>query len=139
MHYPSKFIALCLIVSLIETNAWAVSELIGSEVCDTSPHASEVDTIPPTALSIKKIGNGIDNSCRFDNRDFSAQGFAFWQNVGYRLYDTGLCQTYDMSNLDSLSRIATFGFSVSRRRITDRSFRFSYSSIFILYRMLLLF
>lgn len=108
MHYPSIFITFCLIVSLFETNAWAVSERIGGEACDASPHACEVDTIPPTALSIKKIGNGIDNSCRFDNRNLSAQGFAIWQKVGYRLYDTGLCQTYDMTNLDSLSRIATF-------------------------------
>lgn len=108
MHYPSKIIAFCLIVPLIGTNAWAVSERLGDEVCEISPYACEVDTIPPTALSVKKIGNGIDNSCRFGNRDFSAQGFAIWQKVGYRLYDTGLCQTYDMSNLDSLSRIATF-------------------------------
>ena len=97
-----------MIVSLIETNAWAVSERIGGEVCEISSHACEVDTIPPTALSVKKIGNGIDNSCQFNNLNYSGQGFAIWQNVGYRLYDSGLCQTYDMSNLDSLSRIATF-------------------------------
>ncbi len=108
MRHLLKFVALSLIVSLIETNAWAVSERMGGEVCEISRHACDVDTIPSTALSVKKIGNGIDNSCQFNNRNYSGQGFAIWENVGYRLYDTGLCQTYDMSNLDSLSRIATF-------------------------------
>lgn len=108
MRHPLKFVALSVIVSLIETNAWAVSERVGGDVRETTSLTCEVDTIPQTALSVKKIGNGVDNSCQFNNRNYSGQGFAIWENVGYRLYDTGLCQTYDMSNLDSLSRIATF-------------------------------
>lgn len=93
---------------MFETGASAVSEHRGVDIRAIPPEMCEGDTIPPTALSVKRIENGIGNSCRVDNRTYSAQGFAIWQNVGYRLYDTGLCQTYDLSDLDSLSRIATF-------------------------------
>lgn len=108
MHFPSKFIALCLIVSMIETSVWAIPKRPGGAPCEIPPLSWEGDTIPPVSFTVTTIENGIENSCLFDNRSYSAQGFAIWQNVGYRLYDTGLCQTYDMSDPDSLSRIATF-------------------------------
>lgn len=53
---------------------------------------------------IVKTGEGMENRCN----TWSGQGGAIQGKVLYRLYDTGLCQTYDISDLAHPRKIAYF-------------------------------
>lgn len=53
---------------------------------------------------IVKTGKGVDNRCD----TWSGQGGAIRDRILYRLYDTGLCQTYDITDLARPFRIAKF-------------------------------
>ena len=53
---------------------------------------------------IVKTGKGVDNRCD----TWSGQGGAIRDRILYRLYDTGLCQTYDITDLARPFKIAKF-------------------------------
>ena len=57
------------------------------------------------AKQICIMGSGVEN--RFQG--FAGQGVAVRDKVMYRLYDSGLCQTYDISDLGDPVKIASFG------------------------------
>lgn len=53
---------------------------------------------------IYKIGDGIENNCQ----GFSAQGVFVKDSVMFRLYDSGLCQTFNVSDLTKPVKIGAF-------------------------------
>jgi len=66
------------------------------------------DTIPEPVSKIRKIAGGIDNLGDYDGHRFSGQGFAVHDSIGYRLYNTGVCSTYDLSDIEAPKKISTF-------------------------------
>jgi len=54
--------------------------------------------------AIIKTGDGIENKCQ----PWSGQGVAVKDKVLYRIYDSGMCQTFDISDLTAPTKIATF-------------------------------
>jgi hypothetical protein len=59
---------------------------------------------PFEVQQIFKIGEGIENKCQ----GLSAQGVIVKDHVMYRLYDSGLCQTFDLSDITKPVKIASF-------------------------------
>lgn len=53
---------------------------------------------------IYSLGNGVENNYQ----GYTGQGVAVRDKVMYRLYNHGLCQTYDVSDLANPSKIASF-------------------------------
>lgn len=53
---------------------------------------------------IFQTGEGMENRCQ----TWSGQGVSVRDSIMYRLYDTGLCQTFDISNLAKPLKLATF-------------------------------
>ena len=53
---------------------------------------------------ICKTGEGIENICQ----GYSAQGVMVKDRVMFRLYDSGLCQTFDLSDITCPQKIASF-------------------------------
>ena len=109
-YHLKRWIAVAagFIVSLATARTLTGCERIGDDIQEIFPPESEDGTPPPTVISVKKIAAGIDTSCQFDGRNYAGQGFAECLGIGYRLYDTGLCQTYDLSDLESPRKIASF-------------------------------
>ena len=69
---------------------------------------------PATGLSIKKINTGIDNFYSLGGINHTGQGFAVFKGVAYRLYNSGLCQTYDIKDLSAPVRISSFPLGSNR-------------------------
>lgn len=55
-----------------------------------------------------KTGNELKNSTSTENGTKSGQGIAVFNNILYRLFDTGVCQTYDITDLNHPVIIKTF-------------------------------
>ncbi len=53
---------------------------------------------------IYKTGEGVENKCQGQ----TGQGVAVWDNIMYRVYDTGYCQTFDISDFANPRKLATF-------------------------------
>lgn len=60
------------------------------------------------SYSIRKTGFNIINSINFQGLNRSAQGMAIDNYVMYRLYDTGICQTFDISDIENPIPICQF-------------------------------
>lgn len=91
--------------------------LSGCARLDEIPSLSLTDDeeIPVKVLSIRKSGEGIGNSCDLNGIAQTGQGFAVYNGIAYRLYNTGLCQTYDIKDIDAPVKIATFPLGSSRQ------------------------
>lgn len=81
--------------------------------CDRLEDPSEYlpikdENSPISGIYIKKIADGIDNSYIMDDSPLNGQGFAVHGKTAYRLYDTGICQTYDFSNIESPIKLSSF-------------------------------
>lgn len=57
---------------------------------------------------IKKIAVNIENYCYHQGYYYTAQGMAINDTILYRLYDTGLCKVYDISDIDSPKIVSSF-------------------------------
>lgn len=53
---------------------------------------------------IYKTGEGVEN--KYEGN--AGQGVAVWDHIMYRLYDTGYCQTFDISNLTAPKKLSSF-------------------------------
>ena len=58
--------------------------------------------------SIEKTADKLENYCTFEGVTYVAQGTAICGNILYRLYDTGLCQTYSIEDISNPRKLATF-------------------------------
>lgn len=63
---------------------------------------------PFSGFNIKKISSGIENFFVRDGVNCSAQGFAVAGKTAYRIYDTGACQTFDISDIEAPEKISSF-------------------------------
>ena len=54
-----------------------------------------------TKYNIRKVGTYTVNSLTYKGINRSAQGMAINGNVMFRLYNTGVCQTFDISDIDN--------------------------------------
>ena len=97
-----------MVISMVAAGSLSGCKRIGYDIQEFFPPISDDATPPPIVISVKKIAQGIDTSCQFDSRKYSAQGFAECMGIGYRLFDSGICQTYDLSDIESPRKIATF-------------------------------
>lgn len=61
-----------------------------------------------TIGSIRKTGQNVANRLSFDGTIQRAQGMAISDSVMYRFFTTGLCQTFDITDVDNPVEIATF-------------------------------
>ncbi len=52
-------------------------------------------------VSVSKLSSGINNSSFFDGKYHPGQGVAVHDSVLVRLFDTGLCERYDLVSLES--------------------------------------
>jgi hypothetical protein len=59
-------------------------------------------------ISVKKIGHNIQNGLNYNGRHNSAQGASIRKQTLFRLYDTGICQTFDITDIENPSLISTF-------------------------------
>lgn len=66
------------------------------------------ETSPLAGAFIKKINDGIDNSFILDGKHRNGQGFAVYRKTAYRLYDSGVCQAYDFSDIEAPAKISSF-------------------------------
>lgn len=57
---------------------------------------------------IRKTATNIVNECYFQNHYYPAQGIAINNKTLYRLYDTGICMTYDITDVNHPSLLSTF-------------------------------
>ena len=60
----------------------------------------EADISDPE-LSIRKTGFNMINNLEIENRFFQCQGMAINGNIMYRLHSSGICKTYDISDIDN--------------------------------------
>jgi hypothetical protein len=58
--------------------------------------------------SIEKTGDCFDNHCTFKGKTYVAQGVAICGSILYRLYESGLCETYNIDNIRQPRKVATF-------------------------------
>ena len=72
---------------------------------DYGPHGD-----PPIieVESIRKTGSPVINGFMHDGTFRRAQGMAISGNIMYRFFTTGMCKTYDITNLGKPVEIATF-------------------------------
>lgn len=59
-------------------------------------------------VSIKKINSTLSNSCYYENKSHSGQGMAIYGNKMYRLFNSGLCREFDISDPKNPLLISTF-------------------------------
>ena len=104
-----------MVVSMAVASTLSGCERIGDDIQEFFPLKSG-DGVPPTVISVKKIPTGIDTYCIFDGRKFTAQGFAECMGIGYRLFNSGICQTYNLADVESPQQIATFALGSRRNR-----------------------
>lgn len=71
-------------------------------IIEVEPDTTSQEAQAPFSITeIKKIEEGIDGFCRYNGKLYSAQGVAISNQILYRLYDTGVCRTYDVHNLEN--------------------------------------
>lgn len=58
--------------------------------------------------SIEKTGDIFENFCTYEGKTYIAQGVAICGNTLYRLYDSGLCETYNIDDITRPRKLATF-------------------------------
>ena len=68
---------------------------------------SENDDIE-VIVTVRKIGLNMRNGLKYEGRQYAAQGVAIWDKTLYRLYDTGICQSFDISEIEKPLLISTF-------------------------------
>lgn len=66
------------------------------------------DVITNKKYAIRKTADNIINNIEYNGKVRGAQGMAVRNNVMYRLYDTGICQTLDISDIDNPQIMYTF-------------------------------
>lgn len=59
-------------------------------------------------VSIKKINSTLSNSCYYENKSHSGQGMAIYGNKMFRLFNSGLCREFDISDPKNPLLISTF-------------------------------
>lgn len=64
-------------------------------------------------VSIKKINTTLNNSCYYDNKSQSGQGMAIHGNKMYRLFNSGVCRVYEISDPMNPTLISTFAIASS--------------------------
>lgn len=57
---------------------------------------------------IRKVAKGFQNECPFDGFSLIGEGVAVNGTTMYRVYDKGVCQTFDISDIENPKPIATF-------------------------------
>lgn len=76
---------------------------------DTMPRDEYEGTAQIVVIeSIDKTAENLENYCAFDGKYYSAQGVSVIGNTLFRLYDTGLCKVYDISDLSQPRILSTF-------------------------------
>lgn len=92
----------------------AFSGLVGCDEDDVFDDFVPVDYglhgDPPVieVKSVRKAGTSVVNGFMYEDSYRIAQGMAVSESVMYRFFTTGMCKTYDVSNLDAPKEIATF-------------------------------
>lgn len=97
------FILLLAIVCLV-SRACDTSEVVNLGEMDYCWKKQVAITGYFEVQQIVKLGNGIENNYQ----GISAQGVMVNDNVMYRLYDSGFCQTFDISDLQRPVKISSF-------------------------------
>ena len=59
-------------------------------------------------LHIRKTGLSVNNCLTFNGEDQYCQGMAIKHNVMYKLHTSGVCQTFDVTNIDNPLPISVF-------------------------------
>lgn len=77
---------------------------LGCTRLDDPQGTIDEDLSPISILSIKKVSDGIDNSYNGQ----AGQGFAIHGQVAYRFYNTGICQTYDIKDIEAPIKLSSF-------------------------------
>lgn len=86
--------------------AWVVFSACAKQELDPLEDAviQIIDLQDDSKVKIIKTGDGIENRCK----GCSGQGVAIHDKVMYRLYDTGICQTFDLSDIMNPVKLETF-------------------------------
>lgn len=58
--------------------------------------------------SIWKANNSINNSCSYNKSTFAGQGMSIFGQKMYRLFHTGICRVYDISDIENPKEITLF-------------------------------
>lgn len=95
----------------------AIATVSGLVCCDKEDTIDEFVPVeygphgdPPVikVSGVRKMGSSILNGFMYEDSYRIAQGMAISDGVMYRFFTTGMCKTYDVSDLDNPTEIATF-------------------------------
>lgn len=92
-----------------KTDSIFIEQPIGQQESSVPIPNTLKPSAPKTIIdSLWKIGEEFSNYYYYDGKKLSAQGIAIIGNNLYRFFERGICESFDITNLNEIQRISTF-------------------------------